>query len=291
MQFSQVIAGTMNWGQWGSQFTTSQYDTIISQCIEIGVTTFDHADIYGHYTTEEDFGRALAARPSLRAGIQLISKCGIRMVTPNRPSHLIKSYDTSKEHIIASAERSLRNLHTDHLDLLLIHRPDPLMDPHEIMEAVDQLKSSGKILHFGVSNFLPRHMALLRSVMKIEANQFEISAFKTDALFDGTTDYCLQHNIPCMSWSPVGGGILYRDEKSESARRIIGVAEMLAGEYGTTYDHILLAWLAVHPARFIPVLGTTRIARIKAAVDAMSIPLTREQWHMILRAKMGADVP
>lgn len=291
MQFSQVIAGTMNWGQWGARFSTSQYDTIISQCKEIGVTTFDHADIYGHYTTEEDFGRALAARPSLREGIQLISKCGIRMVTPNRPDHQIKSYDTSGEHIISSAERSLRNLHTDHLDLLLIHRPDPLMDPHEIMEAVEHLKTAGKILHFGVSNFLPRHMVLLRSAIKIEANQFEISAFKTDAMFDGTTDYCIQHNIPCLSWSPVGGGILFQEEKPEFVRRVIGVAEMLAGEYGTTYDRILLAWLAMHPARIVPVLGTTRIERIKAASEAMSIKLTREQWHMILRAKMGADVP
>lgn len=290
MQPSTVIAGTMNWGLWGSHFSTQQYDTIIRQCIEIGVTTFDHADIYGHYTTEEDFGRALAADHSLRGKMQLISKCGIKMVTPNRPSHLIKSYDTSKEHIIASTERSLRNLHTDHLDLLLIHRPDPLMDPHEIMEAVDELKSSGKILHFGVSNFLPRHMALLRSSMKIEANQFEISAFNTKAMFDGTTDYCLQHNIPCLSWSPIGGGVLLKDDAPEAARRVIGVAEILAEGYGTTYDRVLLAWLASHPARIIPVLGTTKIERIKAAVEAMSIQLTREQWHMILRAEQGHDV-
>lgn len=290
MYFSPVIAGTMNWGQWGSHFNTQQYDTIINQCIDIGVTTFDHADIYGHYTTEEDFGRALAANPSLRPKIQLISKCGIRMVTPNRPSHLIKSYDTSKEHIITSVERSLQNLHTDHLDLLLIHRPDPLMDPHEIMEAVDELKLSGKILHFGVSNFLPRHMALMRSVMKIEANQFEISAFKPDALFDGTTDYCLSHNIPCLSWSPIGGGVLQKDDMSESARRVIGVSQLLAEEFGCTYDQILFAWLAAHPCRIIPVLGTTKINRIKAAAEAMSIKLSREQWHMVLRAQTGHDV-
>jgi predicted oxidoreductase len=231
MQFSSVIAGTMNWGQWGSNFTTDQYTEIINQCLEIGVTSFDHADIYGHYTTEEDFGRALAGNSSLRSKMQLITKCGIKLTTPNRPTHQIKSYDTSKAHIISSTERSLKNLSTDHIDLLLIHRPDPLMDPEEILEAIDLLKSSGKILHFGVSNFLPRHMELLRSVLKIEANQFEISAFKIEAMFDGTTDYCLQHHIPCLSWSPVGGGVLFQDDQSESAKRVIGVTELLAQEY------------------------------------------------------------
>ena len=290
MQFSKVIAGTMNWGVWGSGFSTEQFSTIIHQCMDLGVTTFDHADIYGHYTTEEDFGRALVGNSSLRSRMQIITKCGIMMVTPNRPSHLIKSYDTSKEHIVSSAERSLKNLHTDHIDLLLIHRPDPLMDPQEILEAVDILKSSGKILHFGVSNFLPRHMALLRSALKIDANQFEISAFKTDAMFDGTTDYCLEHHIPCLSWSPIGGGVLLSEEPSEPTRRVVAVAQMLAQEYNTSYDKILLAWLGTHPCRIIPVLGTTKIERIKAALEAMEIRLTREQWHMILRAQTGHDV-
>jgi predicted oxidoreductase len=165
------------------------------------------------------------------------------------------------------------------------------MDPHEIAEAIDDLKSSGKILHFGVSNFQPRHMSLLRSAMKIEANQYEISAFKTDAIYDGTTDCCLEHNIRSLSWSPVGGGLLTNEEKPEHVRRVIGVAEILAQDHGTSYDKILLAWLASHPARIAPVLGTTKISRIKAAQEAMSIRLTREQWHMILRAHLGQDVP
>lgn len=290
MQFSPVIAGTMSWGQWGSAFSTEQFSRIIHQCIDAGVTTFDHADIYGHYTTEEDFGRALAAEPGLRKQMQLITKCGICMVTPNRPEHLIKSYNTSREHIIRSLERSLQNLHTDHIDLLLIHRPDPLMDPSEIMEAVDELKNTGKILQFGVSNFLPRHMELLRSVIKLEANQFEISAFKTDALYDGTTDYCLQHHIPCLAWSPIGGGLLTNPEQPEFVRRVLGVAEIIATAHNTTADNILLAWLGSHPARIVPVLGTTKIERIIAAKEAMSIQLTREEWHMILRAQRGKDV-
>jgi predicted oxidoreductase len=291
MHFSSVIAGTMNWGQWGASFTTQQYLEIIDQCLEIGVTSFDHADIYGHYTTEEDFGRALQSRSSLRSRMQLITKCGIRMVTPNRPDHHIKSYDTSKAHIIKSAERSLQNLSTDYIDLLLIHRPDMLMDPSEIMEAVDILKTSGKILQFGVSNFLPQHMSLLRSVMKIQANQFEISAFKTDALYDGTLNYCLEHSIPSLSWSPLGGGVLQKEIKSEAHQRVVEAAQLLAKEYGVSYDMILLSWLSSHPARIIPVLGTTKIQRIKDAVQAVSITLNREQWYMILSAQLGEDVP
>lgn len=291
MHFSSVIAGTMNWGQWGAKFSTQQYLEIIDQCLEIGVTTFDHADIYGHYTTEEDFGRAIHGNSSLRSRMQLITKCGIRMVTPNRPEHLIKSYDTSKVHIIRSAERSLQNLATDHIDLLLIHRPDMLMDPNEILEAVDILKTSGKILQFGVSNFLPHHMSLLRSVVKIQANQFEISAFKTDPLYDGTLDYCLEHSIPSLSWSPLGGGVLQRETKTDTEQRVIAVAEILAEEYGVSYDMILLAWLSSHPARIVPVLGTTKIERIKDALQALSVKLTREQWYMVLRAQLGDEVP
>lgn len=291
MHFSSVIAGTMNWGQWGAKFSTRQYLTVIDQCLEIGVTTFDHADIYGHYTTEEDFGRAIHGNSSLRSRMQLITKCGIRMVTPNRPEHLIKSYDTSKGHIIRSAERSLQNLATDHIDLLLIHRPDMLMDPSEIMEAVDILKTSGKILQFGVSNFLPHQMSLLRSVVKIQANQFEISAFKTDPLYDGTLDYCLEHSIPSLSWSPLGGGVLQKETKTDAEKRVIAVAEILAEEYGVSYDMILLSWLSSHPARIVPVLGTTKIERIKDALQAVSVKLTREQWYMVLRAQLGDEVP
>jgi predicted oxidoreductase len=291
MNFSPVIAGCMNWGQWGARFNTQQYLDAIRGCIEMGVDWFDHADIYGHYTTEEEFGQALKLEPSLRQSMKLITKCGIRMVTPNRPDHKIKSYDTSAVHIISSAERSLRNLHTDHIDLLLIHRPDPLMDASEVAEAVDKLKSSGKVLHFGVSNFLPMHMSLLRPMVKIEANQYEISPFHTEALYDGTTEYCQEHAIASMSWSPLGGGVLAKEDQPEAVKRVVGVAEILGAELGATYDEVLLAWLFAHPCRIVPVLGTTRLERVRSAIHASKLRLTREQWFMILRAHHGKEVP
>jgi predicted oxidoreductase len=145
------IIGCMRWGVWGENFSTAQYDTIINQCLEIGLTEFDHADIYGHYTTEADFGNALKNNSSLRGKMQLITKTGIQMLTPNRPQHAIKSYNTSAKHIKESVETSLKNLHTDYIDTLLIHRPDILLNPIEVAECIASLKKEGKIKNFGVS--------------------------------------------------------------------------------------------------------------------------------------------
>jgi predicted oxidoreductase len=289
--FSPVIAGCMNWGQWGARFSTAEYDSMISACLDIGITTFDHADIYGHYTTEEEFGEVLKNQPSIRQKMQIITKCGIKMVTPNRPSHVIKSYDTGASHIRLSVERSLKNLHTDYINALLIHRPDPLMDPMEIMEITDRLKAEGKILHFGVSNFLPGQMALFMQHIQVEINQFEISAFKPDALHDGTLDYCLGHDIISLAWSPLGGGKLQAEEKDEATRRVIAVAEILATEFDVMPDQVLLTWLYTHPAGIIPVMGTTKAARLKKALEAKDIKLSREQWFMIYRAYLGKEVP
>ncbi|MFM7357279.1 MAG: aldo/keto reductase, partial [Sediminibacterium sp.] len=158
IQMPGPVAGCMRWGSWGARFTQSDYRNMMDACMDAGITAFDHADIYGDYTTEEEFGEALRSAPFDRSKMQLISKCGIRMITPNRPAHQIKSYDTSAQHIIESVERSLKNLATDYLDLLLIHRPDPLLQPDEVAAAVIRLQDAGKIRSFGVSNFLPHQM-------------------------------------------------------------------------------------------------------------------------------------
>lgn len=203
---SKIIAGCMSLGKWGIGMNSQQYLSHIKGCIELGITTFDHADIYGHYTTEFEFGDALKSDKSLRQTIQLISKCGICLVTPNRPLHRIKYYDTSKTHILSSVEKSLENLGTDYLDLLLIHRPDPLMNPHEIAEAFRILKESGKVLHFGVSNFSQSQLLLLNSYFPIEVNQFEASILQTKSFFDGVTDSCITHGIQGQAWSPLAAG-------------------------------------------------------------------------------------
>ncbi len=291
LNFSGVIAGSMKWGKWGAHFTTGDYTSMIEKCIEIGATTIDHADIYGNYTTEAEFGQALKENPSFRKELQLITKCGICMVAPNRPAHQIKHYNTSSDHIEKSVEQSLQNLHTDYIDLLLIHRPDALMNPMEIAAAFNRLKESGKVLHFGVSNFNVSQTSLLHSHFPVEVNQVEISILHTDALFNGVLDQCIRENILPMSWSPLGGGILTGIADDERSRRIMAVAEILGEKYAAGFDQILLAWLMKHPSGIIPVLGTTKAERIKDALLARSIDLTREEWYMLLRAATGHEVP
>ena len=291
LQLSKVIAGTMKWGAWGSKFSTDQFLKIIEECISLGVTTFDHADIYGHYTTEADFGKAIALKPQLRDHMQLISKCGICMVTPNRPHHKIKYYDTSREHILRSVENSLVNLHTDYLDILLIHRPDPLMDPDEIAEAFTQLKNQGKVNHFGVSNFSPSQAELILSRFPIMTNQIELSVLQLKPFLDGTLDQCINKNMIPMAWSPLGGGNIFAELEDERNKRIVAVAGFLSEKYNAGPDQILLSWLLQHPSEVIPVLGTSRIERVQAALEATNISITREEWFMLWRASIGKEIP
>lgn len=280
----------MNWGKWGVGFSTQSYLSQIQGCLEIGITTFDHADIYGHYTTEAEFGEALKNNSSLREQIQLISKCGICLVTPNRPTHLIKSYNTSKKHILLSVEQSLRNLNTDYLDLLLIHRPDPLMDPHEIASAFSILIETGKVKQVGVSNFTASQVSMLHAIFPISVNQIEASVLKTSSFTDGSTDISLEKNIAIQAWSPLGAGKLTFDTEDERSRRVISMANILGEKYGVTYDQILLAWLMKHPSRIYPIIGTTRLDRAQLAFDAVQIEMSNEEWHMLLRASHGKDV-
>lgn len=290
IEYPAVIAGCMNWGLWGAGFTASDHRRMIESCLEAGVDAFDHADIYGHYTTEAEFGEALRESPSLRERIRLITKCGIRLVTPNRPDHRIKSYDTSRRHIVESAERSLRNLHTDRIDLLLVHRPDPLMDPHEVAEAFRQLSESGKVLHFGVSNFNPMQVDLLRRHHPVEVNQVEVSVLHTDCLYDGVLDQAMREGIRIQAWSPMGAGRLVGENADERSRRVMAMAAILAEKHGCKPEQVILAWLFRHPAGIVPVVGTTRIERIRDAVGAKDVKLTAEEWFMLLRASTGREV-
>jgi len=211
------------------------------------------------------------------------------MVTPNRPEHTIKSYDTSKEHIIRSAERSLQNLGTDYLDVLLIHRPDPLLDPAAVAEAIDLLKQQGKILAFGVSNFLPHQTDLLSSYTLVEYNQVEISIIQLNAFSDGTLENCIKHKIIPMAWAPLGGG-LFTDDSHPRFRAISATANELAEKYDTGLNEILLAWLHTHPSGIQSVIGTTKIERLLQAKAGAAIRLEREDWFKLLLASKGEDV-
>lgn len=282
------VIGCMRWGIWGEQFSTKQYEQIINQCLSVDLNIFDHADIYGHYTTEADFGKALIGNSSLRNKIKLITKCGINMLTPNRPHHNIKSYDTSAVHIIKSVEQSLKNFHTDYIDTLLIHRPDILLNAEEVASAVTRLKIEGKIKTFGVSNFSPSQVALVNRHIAIEHHQVEISVTNLDAFNNGVLDQCKLENIEAQSWSPMGNSLF--SEKTEKNLRILVEAEALAKKYECSVNQVILAFLYTHPSKISPVIGTTKFERILEAKKAMEINLTREDFYKLWSASTGKEV-
>lgn len=290
--FSHIIFGVMKWGVWGWNYTADQMLDLIKESLEVGVTTFDHADIYGHYTTEATFGEALKGKSSLRAKMQLITKCGINLTTPNRPDYAIKSYNTSKAHILQSVDNSLKNLQTDYIDLLLIHRPSPLMQADEVAEAFSSLKKSGKVLHFGVSNFTPTQFELLNSRFPLIQNQVQASVLHLDPFLDGTFDQVQRHGFATSIWSPLGGGTLFKKTEDPRVQRIRTATTALLEKYQASgIDQLLLAWLMRHPARLLPVVGTGRIERLRTAVDACAINMSREDWFKIWEASTGEEVP
>jgi predicted oxidoreductase len=290
MHDSSIIAGCMKWGAWGAGFSAKEYDRMVRECMDAGVHTFDHADIYGGYTTEAEFGSVLRNAPSLRDEMRLITKCGICLKVPERPAHEVKHYDTRASHIVASAERSLRNLQTDRIDLLLIHRPDPLMDPEEIAEALDRLMKEGKVLSAGISNFSVSQTDLISRWIPITTHQLEFSLGHPDPLFNGVLDRCRWHNIRVQAWSPLGG--LFSANGLDGEQAGLRMATEMAKRRGVAVDQILLAWILHHPMGIRPVIGTTRPERVRAAVAAAeNIELSRQEWFQLLEAYRGQEVP
>lgn len=294
------VVSRLIWGAWrlaGSQQSPSETLSFIQQCLEWGITTFDHADIYGDYTCEALFGTALKVQSTLRSQLQFITKCGIKLVSKHRPNYSIKHYDTSYDHIVTSVETSLKNLQTDYLDLLLIHRPDPLMDADETAAAFTDLKQAGKVLHFGVSNFSPSQFDLLASrlAFPLVTNQIEISVTHLNAFADGTLDHSQRLKIAPLAWSPLGGGRLFQGDDSQvvRVRRALGAIANQLSDSSTsmTIDQVAIAWLLSHPANIVPILGTGNLERIRAAIAAINLKLTREQWFSVWIASTGVDVP
>lgn len=285
--YSRIIAGTMTWGIWGKQLNTSQMIDLMHHCKNAGVTTFDHADIYGGYTTEADFGKAFAQSGIHRESIEIISKCGIQYQAENR-QNTIKHYDYSAEYIIWSAETSLQHLQTEYLDLLLLHRPSPLMHPDEVAKAIDQLTAQGKIKNFGVSNFTQSQMTMIGTKNDISANQIQFSLTDFDAMHDGTLDYMITNSILPMAWQPLGS--VFR-EQNEQTSRIHNVLDNLTEKYNATKDQLVLAWILKHPSNVHPVIGTTTPERITNAAKATEIDLSLEDWFTLLVESQGHKVP
>lgn len=276
----------MSWGAWGKQFSTKEQTDMIRFCTENGNAIFDHADIYGNYTTETDFGKAFVDSGIKREDIQLISKCGIQLINERRGSR-IKHYKYAKEYIISSAEASLKNLKTGYLDTFLLHRPSPLMKPDEISEAITALQDSGKIINFGLSNFTSSQVDLIANSVSVTANQIEFSLTKNEAMFNGTLDKMLQKGIQTMSWSPLG--TVFKDETAQT-KRIKAVLKKLTKKHETSEDIILLAFILRHPAKVAPVIGTTNKERILNANSALNIHLELQDWFELLAASQGHEV-
>ena len=279
--FSRIVAGAWRW----HTVSPEQVEKLIRTALDQGITTFDHADIYGDHSNEEIFGQVLKKDPGLRKRMQLVTKCGIKFKSEKRPSTRVKHYDTSVEHIIWSAENSLSTLGTDVLDLLLIHRPDPLLNPEEVAEAFTTLRKNGKVKHFGVSNFTPSQFRMLQSYLPfpLVTNQIEISFNRIDPLFNGELDTLMELRVAPMAWSPLGGGKSISVDEREVFQ--------LASKYNASYSELALAWLMKHPAGILPIIGTTKPERIEEAARSMKVNLDRQDWFEMLKWVMKKEVP
>ena len=286
-EFSRFVMGYWRLMDWN--MSAQGLASFIEEHLDLGITTVDHADIYGGYQCEAAFGEAMKLSPALRERMEIVTKCGI--ATTAKAEHALGHYITDRDHIIRSAEQSLTNLATDRLDLLLIHRPDPLMDADEVAEAFLALHQSGKVRHFGVSNFTPAQFALLQSRLPftLATNQVEISPVYQPLLLDGTLDQLQQLRIRPMAWSCLGGGRLFNDDAFQPLRdELAKVAQELNAE---TIEQVVYAWILRLPSQPLPIIGSGKIERVRSALAAEQLNMTRQQWFRIRKAALGYDVP
>lgn len=287
LELSPIVAGLWRLGDW--QLDVSQRVRWIEQALELGITSFDHADIYGDYGAERLFGEALKAAPALREKMQLVTKCGIRLCSPRLPYRL-NHYDTSPAYVRAQVEQSLRNLHTGELDLVLIHRPDYLTDADELADTFATLTREGKVRHWGVSNHSASQFALLHARHPLSTNQIEMSPLHLHALDDGTLDQAQQLGLRPMIWSPLGGGRLFTGEDAQ-ARRVREEMSAIAMRLGVSLATLAFAWVLRHPSRPHPITGTGRLEGLREAVAALDVRLEPEDWYAIWTASKGHPVP
>ena len=260
----------------------------LAACLDQGITTIDQADIYGGYQAEEIFGNALQGT-ALRNQIEIVTKCDIVAPAGRHKAARVKYYDTSRAHILASVEHSLRLMHTDHIDLLLLHRPDPLMNHFETGAALDEMVASGKVCAVGTSNFRPHDWNLLQSAMKtpLITNQIELSVIANQALSNGDIAFHQMNATPVMAWSPLAGGALFNG-KNKPLTDLLG---RIAQTQAVDLSAVAVAWLLAHPARIIPVMGTNNMTRIQRFSDALKVPMDRQTWYEIYTAALGHEVP
>ncbi|MCC8059656.1 MAG: aldo/keto reductase [Clostridiales bacterium] len=288
IEFSRVVLGFWRLLDWN--LTTDELIRYLEECMDIGITTMDHADIYGNYTVEEKFGEAIKKRPDLRNKMQIVTKCGI---VYKSETARVKYYDYSVEHIKGQVEKSLRYMGTDHIDTLLLHRPSPFADPAEISQAFDELYKEGKVRTFGVSNFLPDEFRLLKSYLNVPliTDQVELSCLRMDNLENGVINMCMEERIHPMLWSPLAGGRIFTGD-GETEKNLRETLEVIREEIGAEdIDEVAFAWLFSHPAGLIPITGSGEIKLASRPVKALKYRLTPEEWFMIWTAVKGHKVP
>jgi predicted oxidoreductase len=267
----------------------------IDACLAQGITTFDHADIYGDYRCEALFGEAVKARPSLRDQMEIVTKTDIMLLSQQWPTTRVKHYDTTPAHVTASVERSLKRIGVDVIDLLLIHRPDPLCDASALGNCLDGLVDSGKVRGVGVSNYMPWDVDLLQSRMKhrLQTHQLELSLLHTAPFINGQIAHAQQHHMPVMAWSPLGGGRLHTQatQAGTSAARLAPLLNSLADAAGTDTTAVAMAWLMHHPVGVLPVMGSNQLERIGAFEQALRVPMDRQTWYELYELANGHEVP
>lgn len=291
LSVSPVIHGHWRLRDW--KLTPTQLLNLTEKLIDIGITTFDHADIYGDYSCENLFGEALALKKELRKDIEIITKCGIKLVSDKYPERKLKHYDYSYDHIIASVDTSLNNFGTNYIDLLLLHRPSPFFDPEEVAKAFDYLKQSGKVLNFGVSNFNPLQYEMLENNLDVPlvTNQVEISPYCLEHFKNGNIDFFLRNKIKPMAWSPLGGGEILKP-LSDKGHRLFVVLNKIKEELNAeSIEKVIYSWLIKHPAKIIPIVGSGRFERLQTATEALNIEMSLAQWFEIYNASEGIDLP
>lgn len=262
-------------------------------CADMGITTLDTAEIYGVYKVEEAIGGALKLDPAFRSKIEIVTKCGIYIPCEFHPDRKVAHYNVTAARIIKSAEKSLRFMGIDEIDLLLVHRPDWLTSADETAEGLNKLLKDGKIRSAGVSNYNVHQFDLLNSRMDqpLVTNQVEFSLLHMDPIYDGTADQCQRHRILPMAWSPLAKGALMEKTDPAAVRLHAKAAELSAKYGGATLDQLAYAWIMAHPSCPLPIIGTNKLERIQAVVKAADIKLEREDWYGLWEAAKGHGVP
>jgi predicted oxidoreductase len=290
LEISRLVHGHWRLSEWN--MSTREILDLTETLVNWGITTFDHADIYGDYSCEKLFGDAIAINPGLRNKIQIVTKCGIKLLSGKYPERRIKTYDYSFDHIVSSVEASLRNLGTDRIDLLLFHRPAPFFDPSEASETMEKLYRSGKVLNFGVSNFNPMQYEMLQqhTSFKLNTNQVEISPYCLEQFENGNIDFFLKEGIHPMAWSPLAGGHIFKHTDERAVRLLDEMRKVSKELEARTLVEVIFAWLLLHPAGIIPIIGSGNQERIRHAIASQELKMNTEQWYRIYNASRGVDL-